>query len=275
MNDPFTQWLDALEPRHTQTLRFQELRRAIQALSSLYVERRGRIGRGMALDGVGKRAAFACYFAPLHFLLVRETVRSLGAGNAPPGAILDLGCGTGAAGAAWALEMDPRPKVIGVDRSPWALHEAKWTYGAFGLQASVSSLDVDTLRLPPDTGVIAAFAVNEMAETSRDRVRRELLTGARRGAPILVIEAIARRPAPWWAGWAKEWKAVGGLENEWRFQVQLPERLRVLDKAAGLNHRELTGRSLWLPGQAEQRKSSLHMSEPGQQPSSLKSKLLI
>src|SRR5881397_2244866 len=98
MTDTFSQWFDALQQRHMQALTLQEVRRAAQALSSLYIERGGRIGRGTAMDGAGKRAAFACYFAPLHFLLVREAVRSLGAGNAPPGAILDLGCGTGAAG---------------------------------------------------------------------------------------------------------------------------------------------------------------------------------
>ena len=251
MDDPFTNWFDALYERHLQTLSFQELRRAVQALSILYVERRGRIGRGTALDGAGKRAAFACYFAPLHFLLVREIVRALGAGKAATPAILDLGCGTGAGGAAWALEMDPPPKVIGVDRSPWALHEAKRTYSFFRLRAAVRSLDLSTLRVPPETGVIAAFAVNEMDGPSRDRLRRKLQTAqtvSKHGAPVLIIEAIARRAALWWAEWSKEWKDTIGLEREWRFHIQLPERLSLLDKAAGLDHRELTGRSLWLPG---------------------------
>src|SRR5262245_24102479 len=106
-SDPFLPWLDALDERHMGALTFQELRRGVQALSSIYVERREVIGKGSAFDGAGKRAAFACYFAPFHFLLIREIVRALGAVTRP--SIVDIGCGSGGAGAAWALEMDPRP----------------------------------------------------------------------------------------------------------------------------------------------------------------------
>jgi len=63
-----------------------------------------------------------------------------------------------------------------------------------------------------------------------------------------VIEPIARRLMSWWDEWARDWKKAGGREDEWRFAVELPERLALMDKAAGLDHRELTGRSLWLPG---------------------------
>jgi hypothetical protein len=47
-----------------------ELGRALRALSSCYIERRGKLGDGHALEGRGKRAAFALYYAPLHFLIV-------------------------------------------------------------------------------------------------------------------------------------------------------------------------------------------------------------
>src|SRR6266566_8723000 len=58
-NEDFVQWLEALERRHLTNLNFSEVRRAVQALSSLYVERRDRIETGSALNGAGKRAAFA------------------------------------------------------------------------------------------------------------------------------------------------------------------------------------------------------------------------
>lgn len=76
--DPFPAFFAALEARQRGELSFQEIRRALQALSSLYVERRERIAGGHALDGAGKRAAFALYYGPLHFLLVREIARALG-----------------------------------------------------------------------------------------------------------------------------------------------------------------------------------------------------
>src|SRR6185436_1162285 len=118
MPDPFLLWHEALEKRHLAALTFQEVRRAVQALSAIYVEQRDRIDSGAALNGAGKRAAFAMFYAPLHFLLVREVVRALDAGGDAPDTIMDLGCGTGIAGVAWALECDPTPKVIGIDRNP-------------------------------------------------------------------------------------------------------------------------------------------------------------
>src|SRR6476660_9801081 len=112
-DDEFAHWLEALERRHLASLNFSEVRRAVQALSSLYVERRERIDTGAAFAGAGKRAAFAMYFAPLHFLLVREIVRALPA-KIPEGvSILDLGCGTGVAAAAWAIESSKETKVVG------------------------------------------------------------------------------------------------------------------------------------------------------------------
>ena len=123
---PVGSWYALLEARHLATLTFSEVRRALQALSSLYVERRDRIERGAALDGAGKRAAFALFYGPLHFLTVREIVRALPACDPPPRRIVDLGCGTGAAGAAGALAAEGKPAVSGVDGSGWAIGEAEW-----------------------------------------------------------------------------------------------------------------------------------------------------
>ena len=247
MPDPFLQWLGALEGRHFAALNFQEVRRAVQALSALYVERRNRIGQGGAFDGAGKRAAFATYFAPLHFLLVREIVRALDAAKVSTSDILDLGCGTGIAGAAWALEMDPRPRIAGIDRNSWAVREAKWTYDAFHLRSAVRSEDLASFKIEKNTAVIAAFTINELSDEIRSRMLREMLSAARLGSPVLVIEPIARSVASWWSDWRAEWIAAGGRADEWRFSVELPEALALMDKAAGLDHRELTGRSLWIP----------------------------
>jgi hypothetical protein len=245
--DPFLRWLDALDDRHRRALSFQEVRRSVQALSSLYVERRNRLGQGAALDGAGKRAAFATYFAPLHFLLVREIVRALGAASPMAPALLDLGCGTGAGGAAWASEIRTPPQVIGLDRNPWAVSEARWTYSAFGLEGSAKTVDLSTFKVPSGRAILAAFILNELPEEARERWRNSLLAAAERGSPVLIVEPIARRLSPWWDDWASSVVAAGGRSDEWRFPVALPERLELMDKAAGLDHRELTGRSLWIP----------------------------
>jgi hypothetical protein len=246
--DLFPRWLEALEDRHMRALSFQEVRRSVQALSSLYVERRNRLGEGAALDGAGKRAAFALYYAPLHFLLVREIVIALGADQAKAPAMLDLGCGTGVAGAAWASTMSPTPRVSGVDRNPWAASEARWTYGAFGLDSAAKAIDINTFKAPDRTAIVAAFILNELPDEARGRWKESMLRTAERGSPVLVVEPIAKKLSPWWDEWADAFIAAGGRSDEWRFRAALPERLALMDKAAGLDHRELTGRSLWLAG---------------------------
>ena len=140
--DPFHRWFEALEARHLARLTFPEVRRGLQALSALYVDRGSRLGAGAALEGAGKRAAFALFYAPLHFLLVREVVRALGAARGGPARLLDLGCGTGSAGAAWAGLAAGRLEVAGIDRSGWAVEEARWNFRALAVRGQASRGDL-------------------------------------------------------------------------------------------------------------------------------------
>jgi hypothetical protein len=137
--------------------------------------------------------------------------------------------------------------LTGVDRSPWAIQECKWTYKTLGIAGKAMAADFSTSPIPPNTALIAAFSINELDAVSRNRLRREFVATAKNGSPVLVIEPIAKRMTPWWDEWSPEWKAAGGRDDEWRFRVTLPEPIALMDKAAGLDHRELTGRSLWLP----------------------------
>ncbi len=247
--DPFVAWFGALEERHRERLSFAEVRRGLQALSSLYVERRERLAGGRATDGAGKRAAFALYYGAQHFLLLREVVRALGPALGRPRRLLDLGCGTGAAGAAWALCASPPAVVDGVDTSAWAVGEARWTLRRLGVPGTATRADAGKAALPgPPAGVLAAFTVNELDEPARARLLPRLVETGRAGSPVLIVEPIARRMSPWWSAWARAFAAAGGREDEWRVRVELPQTLALLGKAAGLDARELTGRSLSLPG---------------------------
>ena len=242
-----TDWLRALEARHLANLRVPELTRALRALSSAYVERRHTIARGAALDTAGKRAAFALFYAPLHFMTVNHVVRAIGADRAPLSSILDIGCGTGAAGAAWALTVGRDLPILGIDRHPWAIEEARRTYRHFGLKGQVRRGDASRLPvLRGTTGIIAAYFLNELPETSRQALFEQLLTAARTGARLLVLEPIARGAVPWWDAASSAIVAAGGRADTWRFAVELPEILRRFDRAAGLNHSELKVRSLFL-----------------------------
>jgi hypothetical protein len=241
-------WYAALQARHLETLTFTEVRRALQALSSLYVERRDRLARGAALTGAGKRAAFALFYGPLHFLIVREIVRALNAVDPPPRRIVDLGCGTAAAGAAWALEAQGRPSVAGIDGSGWAIGEAEWNLKTLGVTATLRRGNLVEAPLgAAGEGIVAAYAVNELDDSTRAGLLRRLLTAHDKGSRVLVVEPIARGPVPFWPAWADAFRAAGGRDDTWRFPAVFPERMKLLDKAAGLDHRVLTARSLWLP----------------------------
>ena len=240
-------WLGALEARHLADLRPAEAARALRALSSAYVERRDRLARGAALDGAGKRAAFALYYGPAHFLTVGAIVRGVGAAEAPLEVVADLGCGTGVAGAAWALECARRPRVLGIERHPWAADEARWTCRALGLDAEVRCADLARVRLPARaSAVVAAYTVNELPGETRAALLRELLAAGGRGTCALVIEPIAKSTAPWWPVWAAAFREAGGREDQWRLPIELPGIAGRLGRAAGLSQKELTARSLYL-----------------------------
>ena len=239
----------ALEQRHLADLRVPEVTRALRALSSAYVERRGGLSRGAPLDSAGKRAAFALYYAPLHFFTVRGIVEALGAAAPPPRTIVDLGCGTGAGGAAWAVAAGGTPRVMGIDRHPWAVAEARWTYRQLALQGDARQ--GDALRLPPlsrGMAAVAAYTLNELSPDARGTLERKLLDAAAAGVRVLIVEPIARAITPWWADAAARVAAAGGRADEWRMAADLPPIVQLLAKAAGLNQRELTARSLYCPG---------------------------
>jgi SAM-dependent methyltransferase len=241
-------WLDALERRHLADLTFSEVARALRALSSCYVERRSRLAAGGALEGRGKRAAFALFYGPLHFLVTRRIVRELTlAADAPLERIVDLGCGTGAAGAAWALEAGVR-RISGFDRNPWAVTEAAWTYRTLGIAGRAVQADAarTPIRAADGDGLLLAYVLNELPDESRAALRTRLLGGSARGRRVLVIEPIARRVAPWWSAWEDAFANAGGRSDEWRFPAELPPLQRNLARAAGLDPRGLTARTLAL-----------------------------
>jgi len=243
-------WLAALEARHLADLTFPEVSRSLRALSATYVERRDRLSEGAALSGAGKRAAFALFYGPIHYLLVAGIVRQLPRAAAGAAQLVDLGCGTGASGAAWAGACDRRPQIIGVDRHPWALAEAARTYRELGLRARTIRGDAATVALPRSPALLlAAFTANELSEDARETLLRRLLERAKRGDRVLVVEPLAGFVAPWWNQWQKAFSETGGRADQWRFRVELPSIVAKLDRAAGLDHRELTGRSLYI-GQA-------------------------
>jgi len=219
-------WLAALERRHLSYLTRAELVRALRALSSCYVERRGKLAAGAALEGAGKRAAFALFYGPIHFLTISKIVRALDA--RAPDTIVDLGCGTGVGGAAWALAGGARARITGIDRNAWAAGEANWTYAQLGLHGVAKTADFTKAPLPKSAGsaILLGYAVNELDAGARSSLLPKLLAAVRGGTPVLLVEAIALRDKPWWPEWTRAFEAEGARADEWRFDADIPASIR-------------------------------------------------
>ncbi|HSJ41512.1 MAG TPA: class I SAM-dependent methyltransferase [Xanthobacteraceae bacterium] len=250
MDSQFPAFIDALEQRHLADLRFSEVTRALRALSSTYVERRQTaLAANKALDGAGKRAAFALYYGPLHYLLIDHIVRALGP-SFEPGVIVDVGCGSGVGGAAIAAATRPPARILAVDTHPWPLDEARFTFKSLGLNADVRRGHAAKLPFPPDTSVVvAAFVVNELNAADRqillDRLIRLRTDAAARRRHVLIVEPISERISPWWTDWANLFVANGGRADTWKVPIDAPPIVTRLAKASGLRPALLTARSLF------------------------------
>jgi len=250
-----TAWADALIARHLASLTRPEFLRAARALSSRYVEERHALAGRSPLDSAGKRAAFAVLYGPIHFATTRAVADALALDRDAPAAIVDLGCGTGAASAGWAAALTTPPRITGVDRQGWGLAEARWTWRTLGITGRTLRGDLVAeagrlARHPPRrllrSGVLAAWSVNELATPARDTLLAHLVAIGRAGATVLVIEPVSTRTAPWWNAWADAFVEAGGRADAWRLPNTLPGALRELDRAAGFDRPTLTARSLAL-----------------------------
>jgi hypothetical protein len=240
-------WIAALQTRHRGAFTNPEFLKAIRALSARYVERRGSLPDRSPLDSAAKRAAFAAFYGPLHFLTVARVVDALAAAHGPIDVIEDLGCGTGASSAAWALAFPTPPRIVGVDVHTWALDEAAWTWRTLHLNGRVRRADVRRARLHEGHAIVAAWSVNELDHRTRAQLLARLIEAASRGTSVLIVEPIGRRATPWWPAWSAAFAAAGGRSDQWRFGSPLPPALAALDEAAGFRRDALSAKTLWLP----------------------------
>lgn len=248
--DPLLPYLEALFTQALEELRYPELRRGVQALSELYVHGRdkGQLS-SRAADGRGKSAAFRCFYAPLHLIVCRALARSLPAGPSPR-RIVDLGCGSGAAGAGLALalaERGPAPELLGIDRVSDHLRHARAGWSALGLQGKVKSGALPGALGAPQAEAMLVFgwSLNELSPEARAETVAGVLRWLHRGAGLLVLEPLSLKVSPWWPELRAALAEHGVQEVVFKERIPLPQRLRDLDRAAGLDHQELGCRALW------------------------------
>jgi SAM-dependent methyltransferase len=245
----FLGWLEAAAGR--EPLTFPEIRRGVRALSARYVEGRSRDGVAVgALAGVGLRAAFTTYYAPLHFLTAHAVAATLPSSwRASCARVLDLGAGTGAVGAALSLATDGAAPVLALDRAGWALGEARRTFAALGVAGRTRRAELPAGMPSVRRGdlVAAGFVLNECRPEVRERLVSLLARALGDGARVLVLEPLAHGAAPWWDGVAAALAPAGARAELMKFSIERPDWIERLDDAAGLDHREIGARVLWGP----------------------------
>ena len=236
-------WLDALVARHTASLTRPELLKAIRALSARYVERRRDLPGTIAarLRREARRVRTVLRAAPLLHDAADRPRASGPARARRPSSI--WAAAPVPASAAWARSLDPPGDLRGVDRHPWAIDEASWTWRSLGLDGRARRGDLveDVRRLTPPrrapdlrtTAILCAWSVNELETEAREALLPLLLGAASGGATVLVVEPIARSATPWWDTWSAAITSAGGRTDNWRFPAALPAPLADLDEAAG------------------------------------------
>jgi hypothetical protein len=252
----FEAWIPAAAGRAE--LRFPEIRKGVQALSARYVE--GRSGSGVAsgaLGGAGLRAAFASFYAPLHFLTAWAAATALPASlRAGVARIVDLGAGTGAVGAALALAAGGA-EVLALDRSAWALGEARHTFAALAVRGRTRRARLPAGLPPLAAGdlVAAGWLLNEGGVELRRGCASAFARALRAGAHVLVLEPLARGAAPWWDDFAAALAPAGAKSALFKWTCERPPWIERLDEASGLDHREIGARVLFGPAGASARTS--------------------
>jgi hypothetical protein len=249
-------WLAALEQRHLANLTRQEFTRAVRALSARYVERRGQLPERSPLDSAGKRAAFALFYAPLHFLTAELALRQIRA-RTDLTTLVDLGCGTGVCAAAWALLHSDKPIISGVDANHWATEEARWNWRELGLHGRAKRDDLiatarGLLKQPRETlattGLIAGWTVNELMKRERDDLLDTIDQLLDRGSTVVIVEPLARGVSPWWDEWAARLSRHGARDCDVKAEADLPAPLDAFSDAAGFRKKELGARVMSVPG---------------------------
>lgn len=260
LREAYDAWQAATYTRHVPPLTFTELRKGVQALSSLYVERRA--GGNLAtrsIEGTGKRGALATYYAGLHFLIVHHAMRMVGL-DALDGTrrVIDLGCGTGAVGAAIATALAGNdtagagdrgaaaPELLGIDRSGWALEESERTWLSFGLRGRAQRSDLPEGFPRGARGVTFAFgwSLSEFDDGARAILLRRLVGELRRGARVMIVEPLSKRISPFWPDWAEKLGHLGVADELIRVAIDRPPFIRDMDKAARLDHQVIGARVL-------------------------------
>ena len=108
-------------------------------------------------------------------------------------------------------------------------------YNVEGFDVVIRHLDGRDVR--GDREKVMSVAQNEA---------QQAFTAKMQAKHITPLWTIANRVTPWWNDAVVRLASAGGRADEWRVPVELPPMLRMFDKAAGLDHRDLTFKTIYL-----------------------------
>ena len=174
--------------------------RAVVHLRRAAAEARGRRGAVGRRQARGLRAVLRSAPPPPADAHRRDTCR---ARRRASQTLLDLGCGTGASGAAWAggvreaaARGRDRSASVGDRRGGGDLSRVRDS----GNRASGRHRDRRRCR-KGRSSILAAFTMNELAEPERDALLARLVERASQGDRVLIVEPLAGFVARWWNRW--------------------------------------------------------------------------
>ena len=204
----------------------------------------------MCIRDRGKLAAFASYYAPIHFLTTLQACEHFGIGMlTAEHPVMDLGCGTGAVGAAVARTLPGGASVVGVDASRAVAEAFRRTARQLNVRSRlrVGRLPKAMPRVPAGGIIVAGWSLNELDEQERSGVLERLQPHLQKGAGLLVLEPLSRRVSPWWSAVVSSLENLGCREAELTDPLPDVEWIQRLDQATGLDHRRAKCRGLWVP----------------------------
>ena len=248
-------WLEALERRHLADLTMSEVARALRALSSCYVERRSKLAEGGALSSAGQARGVRALLWPAasarhardcrrrcHLRQIRSPTSSIsGAEPVPPAPPGPSRLGVAARFAASIVIRGRSRKRAGPTGS--------FSCDGRVVQASIAAHGMLQKRSAAEARPGTASSRRTPSTSSRPTASLHCCSLARR--------LMRREPAfwsssrlpggssPWWRDWQTAIERAGGRADEWRFPADLPPTQLALARAAGLDPRELTARSLF------------------------------
>ena len=220
----FDHWLRNRTAAAEQELTFRQIRQGVRRPKRPPSRMRGQ-APNKPLEGRAKRAAFATFYAAIHFRTVQGWLEAHPLdSHSGLKRILDLGCGTGAVGSAIALGLQPHPEVKGLDRSAWAVAEARETYRAFGLQGTAKRITLPGGLPRGEQGelMVAGWSINELDDAARSRLLPAI------GAALTAVlgshfRANFRANPPWWPSWQSTLSQWCSEESKIKFQWERPD----------------------------------------------------